>query len=489
MDSARDPKSFTNRFELDYFRRARAMRRWKWSLSLAAMLICGLAMATLMAAPALHSVFQAAPVSHAHAAFGANCSACHDQPFGTLSRILPGSKVGTVSDGKCLTCHDAGRHAEHQLHNTAADGKKSSGCIECHKEHRGNELSKLSDVACTNCHASLKTKAGTASYHATIHHFADDHPAFGAWRKQPLTDPAGGKFEFNHQRHLALITELKDVSIETRPQLMKEVTELAKQSCAYCHQADADMKRMQPIRYDAHCAKCHPLNVQAMPVAHWPDDVAKAFAQYPLPHPGVGEGPAKIRATLLQRYLSLTDQVKPAAAPSTEPPILRSNTDPKEVQERERLATERTRQTEAQLFNRPGVGCSLCHKEINRVDGLPEFAKPHQQRGRWYDELGNWPVKRFQSGVYADAANRWHPHATFNHAMHRTIACTHCHAAVASTKTEDVLIPARETCVQCHNKSATSARSECLTCHSYHDRSQEQPVRTVTPELLQRAKP
>ncbi len=275
--------------------------------------------------------------------------------------------------------------------------------------------------------------------------------------------------------------------------LIAEAEKLRKLDCAYCHQADADMMRMQPIRYDDHCAACHPLNVQAMPAAHWPESVAAALAKLPLIHPAPGEGPAKIRATLLERYLTMSNRAKLAAPVGAEPAILRSIDDVKEIQEAERVAADRARQTEAQLFDRAGIGCAQCHVEIKRVDGLPEYAYPHQQRGRWKDELASWPTSRLREKCYSDAANRWHPLATFNHAVHRVSACTDCHDVRNSSKTEEVLIPTIDNCLQCHNRSSTSAHSNCLTCHNYHDRSQEQPARRVTPDalkaLLQRAKP
>jgi hypothetical protein len=494
MDPARDPKTFVSRFELDYFQRSRKLRRWKWMLSFAALLVSGVAVAAMMVIPRFHAAFQSAPVSHSHSGFGDNCTACHDQPFGVaVSRFFPGSKVGTVSDAKCLACHDAGRHTLHQLYNTGLGGK-SSGCIDCHKEHRGDTLSRLSDIACTNCHGDLKTDDNAKRFYDRIHHFTDGHPAFGAWRKTAIIDPAGGKFFFNHERHLELANELKDIPKETRPFLIAEAERLRQQDCAYCHKSDPDMKRMLPIRYDDHCAACHPLNVQAVPAAHWPNDVAANFAKTPLSHPGPGESSAKIRAEILDRYVELAGRAKPATAgTTTEPPILRTNEDAKEIQEKERIAMEHTRQTETQLFDRAGASCALCHKEKDRRDGLPRYEFPYQQRGRWKDEIVYWPVERMRAAVYADAANRWYPLATFDHGVHRIYACTECHAARTSNKTEDVLIPKIDNCLVCHNRSSTSAHANCLTCHHYHDRSQERSARPETPDalrsLMQRVKP
>lgn len=484
MDPARDPKTFAARFEFDYFRRARPLRRWKWWLSAAALVVSTVVVATLMAAPRLHTAFQAAPVSHSHAFFGEHCAMCHDQPFGVAARLIPGSRAGTVSDGKCLACHDAGLHSPHQLQHVGADGK-AAGCIECHKEHRGEALSKLPDLACVNCHGDLKTSSGTKNIAGHIHHFADDHPSFAAWRGADLIDPAGGKFRFNHKRHLELSNELKDIDPATRPGLAAEFAKLWQLDCAYCHQQDADMKRMLPISYDDHCSKCHPLSIQAMPANHWPADAAASFAKQPVPHPKPGTGPESVRAEIIRRYLALGERAKPSSASvAPSPSVLSSVEDSRTILEQERLAQVRTQQTESQLFN-GSTGCGLCHVELSRQsDGLPMYALSHQQHGRWDHVKSSWPIERLRTATYANDANRWHPLATFNHGVHRTYACTTCHSATHSTTTEQVLIPTIDTCRTCHNRSAASARSDCLTCHHYHDRSRERAALIDTPEIL-----
>jgi predicted CXXCH cytochrome family protein len=67
---------------------------------------------------------------------------------------------------------------------------------------------------------------------------------------------------------------------------------------------------------------------------------------------------------------------------------------------------------------------------------------------------------------------RWLPHSRFDHGAHRPVACTECHAAATSTETRDVLLPRVETCRECHLPEG-GARSGCVECHRYHDKSQE----------------
>ena len=45
-------------------------------------------------------------------------------------------------------------------------------------------------------------------------------------------------------------------------------------------------------------------------------------------------------------------------------------------------------------------------------------------------------------------------------------------AARKSAKTEDVLIPAMKSCLQCHGESGTTL-DECSMCHLYHNRNLE----------------
>jgi hypothetical protein len=62
---------------------------------------------------------------------------------------------------------------------------------------------------------------------------------------------------------------------------------------------------------------------------------------------------------------------------------------------------------------------------------------------------------------------RWLSHAEFNHAKHAGLACEICHDAIHSQNTATMLLPARETCLECHSPRGGVADS-CATCHLYH---------------------
>src|SRR5205823_4139742 len=61
---------------------------------------------------------------------------------------------------------------------------------------------------------------------------------------------------------------------------------------------------------------------------------------------------------------------------------------------------------------------------------------------------------------------RWLPQSRFDHGTHRLLGCTECHAAPASERTEDSLMPRRATCQRCHHAGGASDR--CSECHTYH---------------------
>jgi hypothetical protein len=111
---------------------------------------------------------------------------------------------------------------------------------------------------------------------------------------------------------------------------------------------------------------------------------------------------------------------------------------------------EQARSTEEALFTR--TSCHLCHM----IDELPE-ASPGDSR---------FLIKKPQIPV------KWMAASTFDHGAHQEVACESCHKGVRqSEQTADVLLPGKENCYQCHDQAGTPGmvRSDCVTCHSYHD--------------------
>jgi hypothetical protein len=358
---------------------------------------------------------------------------------------------------------------------------QSGDCAACHREHRGGEsIARLEDTHCTQCHENLQTSDGGHRFTSSIHHFDSDHPEFGRWRGGPLTDP--GTLRFNHKKHLDLANSL-DLSPDGRNGWMAAAAKrLHDLQCTACHEPDDERKYVRPVRYDAHCGECHPITA---PIS---DPPAR------LRHPHRGETAAVIRGELLERFWKqVAAEQKPAAEPdaAARPAVLNRGLPPLSAEQRERVKVL-ARQAETALFaadplgalERPQFqmksGCAYCHEEATapdtRPDGLPTYKLPGL-RGRWSDVP--FPHERFgdpatRSAAAQTARDRWFPYARFSHESHRLLDCQSCHqGAAASEKTSDVLMPDISTCKQCHNRTTTGVRSDCLECHLYHDRGAE----------------
>jgi hypothetical protein len=484
-----DPKAFPEWYESDYYRRPRPLRRAKVRTALAAAVLSLVVVAgTLL--PRNRTAYQAGPLSPPHAPFNTRCNVCHTEEFAPALRFFPSnSAVRSAPDEACLVCHPAGGHGRHQLKFSGADGQ-SANCAECHREHFGAvSLTRISDKHCTTCHANLPTDDDRHRFAATIRGFdaSGGHPGFGAWRGPGgLKDP--GTIRFNHKAHLELPEKLKDVPAARLGAMAEYLPHLADQSCTWCHQPDGERRYILTIRYESHCAGCHPLT--SRPAGEWPAAVSDAWAKTPLPHPARGETAQKVRAALLERYFRLL--AKPHLPAANEepvrPPVL-------SAPERDR-AKQLAGQTEARVFAADGGdviselekpffqlkgGCAYCHLETSKPDarpvGLPVYALPHL-RGRWDDVT--FPDERFgpmngnrRSEAEQAARDRWFPYSRFNHDRHRELDCQACHRAAESTKTSDLLLPTIEDCRKCHGSPTAGARADCLECHLYHDRSRE----------------
>jgi hypothetical protein len=88
-------------------------------------------------------------------------------------------------------------------------------------------------------------------------------------------------------------------------------------------------------------------------------------------------------------------------------------------------------------------GCALCHEVAWRENAAPLVTAPQ-------------------------TPDRWLPGASFNHAMHATMACSECHAAASSESTSDVILPTQQSCIRCHSPEGGAAHS-CTSCHVYHN--------------------
>src|SRR6185436_14511990 len=129
--------------------------------------------------------------------------------------------------------------------------EREPACASWYREHRGKvSLTRVGDAHCVNCRGDLaddRKRGDEGLKFANIHAFNDDHPEFALLRDN-IKDPS--QLQFSHKAHLK-------GKLKPGPNLAE--VEL---NCIDCHRPDETGRYMEPIRYDKHCASCHPLFVQ-----------------------------------------------------------------------------------------------------------------------------------------------------------------------------------------------------------------------------------
>jgi hypothetical protein len=363
----------------------------------------------------------AGPLHSAHSAASTDCQSCHVVAF------------ERVPDDACIACHEVSRHVSGDTHAVLGERR----CASCHLEHNEPpQLVKQHQGLCADCHRNLPDDVALEN----AGDFLLDHPGFKVSLLQPEANAAGdtewtvqhllladaqsadrSNLQFNHAAHL-------DEAGLLTPDGRRVI------DCAECHQPEPGGARMRPIRMDENCASCHSLNFD-------PDDPRRA-----VPH---GD-PEAVMQVLIEYYSArlLGDDPDAGEQRIRRPGRALTRAD------RDRAAAEakvRALQVAEDLFERRV--CANCH-EVSRSgnEALP-----------WKVE----PVK---------LTERFFPHAIFTHATHETAAtaCDSCHGASTSETSSDVLIPAIETCRDCHGSAvarhndAAQTPSTCIMCHSFH---------------------
>jgi hypothetical protein len=203
---------------------------------------------------------------------------------------------------------------------------------------------------------------------------------------------------------------------------------------------------MLPISYQNHCRPCHPLTFDT------------ALPGKEIPH---GLQPEEVHQFLWGAYAGRragNAQVNlpplPGESPSNIEKSLREKLEAKIKAEEAAEYPERAQQAEIYAY-RGRTTCGLCH---------------------YYDKQAESVVpKRIVPPALVDI---WFSHAKFDHRSHRAIGCLECHKdAESSSRSESVMLPDLQICLQCHSSSPPSGqaiqhgpiRSNCTTCHRYHN--------------------
>jgi predicted CXXCH cytochrome family protein len=510
----RESKARAQRIELDYYKSADGIQRGKLALTLLGVVAVVAWFAlnlewdgrTLKASAGGRLRSSPGPLIEAHAAWEANCEACH-VPFrpikgnSPLDALALTTKTSSTAASRCESCHAESTHHAVPVGLNVAQ----NDCAGCHQDHQGKlaRLTWLDDSKCTGCHASLGDfhKDGPANpAMVSIEGFSRGgskrHPEF-----EPLKHPDPGGITFSHARHMTpgltktpgggpfLVSKIrleKDRDAYRGPSTAADnpVT-LTCQSCHATTPADlrapgrVDLSAaattgasMLPIRYEVQCRACHELGFDEtkpdsmMTHRLQPSEVSARLREH-FSGEILRDDPA-----LMSRYVSPRPGLGPISALEPKEQTLSSLLDRKVA-----LASD--------LLFKGERACQKCHEyTAPSPDGVPTAVKA------------------------ANILEVWFTHATFNHSAHRGVDCRSCHAGAypdanpASKSKSDVLIPGIESCRQCHAPKARAGwmagasstvasggvTSDCTLCHSYHVKGTETVAggaRTIAPGTVQ----
>lgn len=381
----------------------------------------------------LDMVWQSGPLTKSHAMLGAECSACHQEPF-----VM-------VRDSACTACHaDTGNHVP--VERASLPALTETRCGSCHKEHGGHSLLVRADSGlCTDCHGRLdELMLGTEL--VNVSDFDRSHPEFQpSIIQDPLTGvvqrhPIGGSVPlkensgliFPHDSHL-LVTNPDDpqgpkirgaVRGPNGPELLE---------CASCHVPEPGGAGFRPVDMETQCADCHELKFDK----HAPERL--------LPH---GK-PAEINA-MVRDFYAKAGLRGGYPDPEGPPAIRRRPGTPLEPEVMDDVVAWAERTAEDKLRFVFGKSlCASCHLVETPTESIS----------------GEWDV------VPVRVTDRWLPKGEFHHQKHSSVDCATCHEAERSEMSSDVLLPSIAECRTCHANEGTVAKvsSPCTECHIFHN--------------------
>lgn len=324
----------------------------------------------------------------------------------------------------CQACHDpwrgvtdSGCTACHGPMRHAENQAGTPACADCHPEHRGiPKLAAAADGTCVSCHGNIALHVKDPSLLTARPRDMLSITSFGDKHPDFVPRSDPDTLLFNHALHL------KAGGIFNGEGRREEL------QCIQCHKLVETKGRVDPapVTFKTGCQRCHKLTFDPrfpdVEVPHGGDaGVVYGFvaATYAGNRDIIGKSPDEVRRILTSR---------PQMAPDT----------------RLVVNVEHVIKTK----------CSKCH--ILEKTGTRIAAKPPEIPTRWLMKV------------------------KFTHTPHRSISCESCHEnARQSTKTSDVLMPARKNCIGCHGTQSAKTSSSCATCHEYHERSRLALVKGV----------
>jgi hypothetical protein len=324
-----------------------------------------------------------------------------------------------VPDKACVQCHDGAAHPAKLVDTGHPTGQVR--CAECHMEHRGKvRLAAAGNANCTSCHADITAHSTGAKVRNVSAFRPDRHPEFSTAAMRDLRP-----LRLNHAIHMPADSKMvRGIKLPMK--------------CGDCHVVDRNSPTGQllPVTFEQNCKTCHARELEF--------DVDHVVSNQPVPAPHAKD--AKVIHEFIWNAFAGALKANPALARH---PVGNDLTPQPNAQA---WMVRVVKDSETYLFGRK---CGYCHQT-----------------------LGNGEVRKVNviAGRYAEDAPQgvpWLQRGEFAHRSHRAVECESCHAqARASTKTEDVLIPAMKTCTPCHGDTGASL-DDCAKCHQYHNRSLE----------------
>ena len=405
-------------------------------------------------------LWNAGPLSEAHASLTSNCQACHVRPF------------ESVRDSSCKACHvtvhdhadsarllrargDLGTFRRLRIQIGEMFGRDAGRCVDCHTEHQGSQrMAPTPQQFCADCHTDLRTRLpdtrlGSATNFETAHpEFApavlvqwnDDRPQVQrvALNRRPLET---SNLKFPHALHLQRLGGVAQMG-RTLAQREGYGQQL---ECADCHVPTPDGARFQPITMQENCAACHSLSFDQIggtirTLRH--GDPAQVIADIQsLYRAGGPPRPAELSTGARARPGDV-NQIRAAIQFARARAGLGGRSD----------AAVRGAFTQ-------GGACFDCHNVVNPAPGsLAYRIQPVAFQSRymlhgWFDHRAHLVVQR-PGGVRQTGSQ----------------ACASCHNAPASNSSSDVMLPDLASCRTCHGGERTRlpVPSTCAMCHDYH---------------------
>jgi predicted CXXCH cytochrome family protein len=376
------------------------------------------------------------PLHASHQFIGADCNSCHTSPF------------ERVENSRCTSCH---ANVQHHVKVPSADAAlfDQQRCGECHIEHSEQPTMVSRDQRlCVDCHSKLDTMKPRTGLR-NVADFGSAHPEFRLTLLQSRERSDEGKGKSDAEWEFVRLDVLPNARPVERSHLsfshaqhldikgIKGPNGDEKLECKGCHEPDASGRLMLPIQMEQHCSRCHSLRFD------------EKDPSSTVPHGDLEGVYRTLIAHFSQQYLESPSLQRRKGRQQARRPGGEAEVISRDEQRRARDWAEQQSMAAARDLFEKRV-CVDCH----------EVAKLPNQAGfqQWKVE----PVRLTQS---------WMPQAQFDHASHRTSACTTCHLeAEKSKKSSDVLMPRIAECRTCHSGAEDHDKlpSDCLMCHQFH---------------------